>query len=259
MSEQDILVEEGISKEKLQKLRKAWQDADSTDTANSFYLDPDQDKIISFKISRAEVDQLLDAAGSAAKQYLELKVIMAIDTQNTSNLSISEPTFRPILSLLKKKRDSVYQSEIYLEMDYLDMDIITYLDSIVKRTHTEIPINSEKALEFITTWTTLPKDSITSVMYESARMLKNQRVKYYIFSGATDVQKLLTDLNNNKEYILYLHLGLKQNNDIIPFCPILHIDNPANFKSTELHYDASNPPMFEFSLPCPKYCGNSGG
>lgn len=249
-----------VGEKKLGEENQVWINANSTTTNNSFYLNSDTDttKVISFEIERDEVNSLLKTANNTTSgdSSLRLRIFLALDSIIKLPPATSQPIFRPFLNLATlNEKDTTFKSEISFEMDYLQMDIISYLDSLLK-VLPEKRINPETALRLITAWDTLDRNKINTEMYEESSAPKRQeRVRYFTFNRS-DTYQALSKLKEKKKDLLYLHLGINNNpSDTIPFCTILHVDNPANFEDFK-RVDLNDPPLFEFSAPCPKYCGN---
>lgn len=252
-----------VGKKQLAEGNQVWIAANSPATNNSFYIKGDTAKVISFKIERNEVDTLLAIQNSISGKDSSLRLRIFLTLDSTVNLppATPQPVFRPILNLSTlSEKDTTFQSEASFKMDFLRMDIITYLDSLIKVltpiVSPEKPINPKTALRLITAWDTLDQNRINTEMYEEGtRPTPQGRVRYYTFNRS-DTYGALQKLRTNKEDLLYLHLGINNHpTDTIPFCTILHIDDPANFKDPT-RIDLEDPPLFEFSAPCPRYCGN---
>lgn len=257
-SKKDDTYVERVGEKKRNELNQSWINADLAITNRSFYIKEDSGKVISFKIDRNEVDKLLAIADQAENpDALRLRIFLTLDNHLDLPPKNLQPVFRPFLDLSTlSEKDTSFKSKISFEMDYLEMGIIAYLDSIINKfpTSPDKRISPKTAKEFITAWDTLDRNSINSVMYEARKPIKRERVKFYTYIKS-DTREALEQLKRKKEDLLYLHLGVNKNpSDTIPFCTILQIDNPDNIKYPE-RIDLEDPPLFEFSVPCPKYCG----
>lgn len=234
--------------DKICKPNQRWLNTDSALLVNDFSIHPDSPKVLSFQIERSDVDTILQISKAADDSVL-LRVYMSlIPLSSLDSMSNDEPTFRPILCLINTQQDPLQKATAF-KMEYVDINIIAYLDSLVKG---DIKIPAKQALKFISAWDMLPQDSIYNVMYENANSYSNDRVEFYTFD-ATDTRTIIDTLSADTTDILYLHLGVHYEKDSIPFRTILHIDNPKRFSPVSV--DPRNPPLFEFAVPCPKLCG----
>jgi hypothetical protein len=247
------------SKKKQQQLIAAWLAAPMDSLDNDFYIATDTGKVLSFQIDSTDVDSLLAEAERLTGDSLYLRVFMALD-ETAPNAGVkAEPDFRPILDLTNEPSQTI-NDEMLFEMDYLDMHIIKYLDTLLKSTTLsnspgpDIPISIPQAKQFIVGWNGLPQAKIAKVMYADSVPIGTERIKYYTFNSS-DTKDALKHLKMRPNDLLYLHLGLNAVTDAIPLCVILHLDDPARIADFA-DFDDQNPPFFEFAAPCPRACGN---
>jgi len=241
-----------IGNERQEELDQAWENADSSNLTNNFYVHRDSGKVLSFEIPRSNVDTLLAQALKYSNDSIYLRVYLAADGFLELDSIIKEPVFRPILKIIGNKKKVLAQDDFYFEMDYLNMDILKYLKSL-DSIHTSLPVSIQNAITYISAWDSLPPNKIYGGMYENFISKSNERVQYYTFDNS-DTKGIVKYLTDYPEDLLYLHLGIIVKEGTIPFRTIIHLDNPENFEKRG-HRDDMLPLMYEFASPCPKACG----
>lgn len=250
----------GIPQQIADNLQLNWKQATNDDIGEDFYLEGDSAKVLTFNLSRAAVDGLIEQYKQGLLLHADsllLRINMALfETKASDSLADHRSNFRPIVELATEGPIVYTSTNMVFQLPNKDVDILRYLDSLlnVKFEPASIPISLDTAKVMITEWDITAENSIPDLLYEDEKKEKSERVRFYTFDKE-DTQLIFQYLDSHPNDEMYLHLGVHHDSLGIPLRTIIHLDNPARLE-TMIDIDANDPPFFEFASPCPKACGN---
>ena len=235
-----------------------------------------EEKVLSFRMNKTQRDTFFQkleqlVADSTVIDSFRIRISMGLWNPQPVEDEDSTTNFVPLLQFLvsKDNKDSlVYPAYPLLafesKVDWTSFECSP--DSTQLSTEPSILVSCPNAIKMLDRWLNLPTDSasITKQLYINDPSLTlpvmyelRYRIKYYTFSRE-DTKNIYNHYHKldslGEPCYFHLHFGLLDRPDRVPLRNILHLDDRDISRDSIL--SATNATYFEFSRPCPKYCGS---
>lgn len=214
-----------------------WVETEPKNLKHSFFFRTGEDstKELCYRIDRATVNKMIGQGFPLGS----FQIFWGAKKSNFQGPSVETPNLVPIISLASDTSGFPSRTE-YHEMQFSPQEIVCSQD----------PIMCTTAQTFKNNWVRTPIDAVQSQLYPDRTFDCSEGFVQYFHYNSNDTNKILQFLGDNENHTIYLHLGAfnSSNPNCIGLCTIIHLYNPDGRKNQVQKF-------FEFSFPCPKYCG----
>jgi len=248
---------------------------DSINTYKNFLYEVqgNEEKVLSFRMNKTQRDTFFQTleqleADSTIIDSFRIRISMGLRNQQPVEDEDSTTNFVPLLQFLINEDSLLYPAYPLLAFEpKVDWTSFECLPDSTQLAEPSILVSCPQAIKLLDRWLNLPQDStsMTKQLYINDPTLANPikyelryRIKYYTFSKE-DTQNIYNHYHQldslGEPCYFHLHFGLLDKPDWVPLRNILHLDDRDLSRDSVL--SATNATYFEFSRPCPKYCGTS--